>query len=99
MPRKRDDDCLQELRWFYDRRNLEEARTDLAAWLTRWQARHPKLTAWVEDNIEETPASLNRSLQHHQYLKSTNMHERVNQVIKRLPHIVRVFPNARSCLR
>ena len=35
MPRKRDDDCLQELRWLYDRRNLEEARSDLAAWLSR----------------------------------------------------------------
>ena len=38
MPRKRDDDCLQELRWLYDRRDLEEARSDLAAWLLRWQA-------------------------------------------------------------
>ena len=33
MPRKRDDDCLQELRWLYDRGSLEEARRDLAAWL------------------------------------------------------------------
>ena len=31
LPRKADDDCLQELRWLYDRRNLEEARRDLAA--------------------------------------------------------------------
>jgi putative transposase len=30
-PRKADDDCLMELRWIYDRRNLEEARQDLAA--------------------------------------------------------------------
>ena len=27
LPRKADDDCLQELRWLYDRRNLKEART------------------------------------------------------------------------
>jgi putative transposase len=26
LPRKRDDDCLTELRWLYDRRDLLEAR-------------------------------------------------------------------------
>jgi len=31
VPRKVDDDCLQELRWLYDRRDLAEARRDLAA--------------------------------------------------------------------
>src|SRR5215472_8390173 len=33
LPRKADDDCLMELRWLYDRRNVEEARRDLATWL------------------------------------------------------------------
>ncbi len=99
MPRKRDDDCLQELRWLYDRRDIAEARRDLAAWLTRWQARYPKLTDWVEDNIEETFAFYRLPRQHHKHLKSTNMLERYNQEIKRRTHIVRVFPNAESCLR
>ena len=99
MPRKRDDDCLQELRWLYDRRNLEEARSDLAAWLSRWQARYPKLTNWVEETIEETFAFYRLPRQHHKHLKSTNMLERVNQEIKRRTHIVRVFPNGESCLR
>ncbi len=31
LPRKADDDCLQELRWLYDRRIIDEARRDLAA--------------------------------------------------------------------
>ncbi len=30
LPRKADDDCLQELRWLYDRRDLAEAQRDLA---------------------------------------------------------------------
>jgi putative transposase len=37
LPRKVAEDCLLELRWLYDRRNAEEARRDLAAWLLRWQ--------------------------------------------------------------
>jgi hypothetical protein len=32
LSRKLADDCLQELRWIYDRRELVEARRDIAAW-------------------------------------------------------------------
>ena len=99
MPRKRDDDCLQELRWLYDRRDIGEARRDLAAWLQRWQGKYPKLTDWVEENIEETFAFYRLPRQHHKHHKSTNMLERYNQEIKRRTHIVRVFPNSESCLR
>jgi transposase-like protein len=45
---------LQELRWIYDRRELAEARADLAAWLKKWSPRYPKLTLWAEENIEDT---------------------------------------------
>src|SRR5574339_148407 len=54
VPRRVDDDCLQELRSIYDRRDLAEARADLAAWIGKWQAKYPRLVAWVEENIEET---------------------------------------------
>src|SRR5215208_335312 len=40
LPRKADDDCLQELRWLYDRRSAEEAGRDLAAWIAKWGSRH-----------------------------------------------------------
>ena len=99
MPRKRDDDCLQELRWLYDRRDIAEARRDLAAWLARWQGKYPKLTDWVEDNIEETFTFYTLPRQHHKHLKSTNMLERFNGEIKRRTHVVRIFPNTESCLR
>ena len=50
--RKANDDCLAELRWLYDRHDLEHARQDLAVWLNKWQSKHPKLCNWVEANIE-----------------------------------------------
>jgi putative transposase len=99
VPRKVDDDCLQELRWFYDRRDLAEVRRDLAAWLAKWQGKYPKLCLWVEDNIEETLTYYRLPLPHHKHMKSTNMLERLNQEIKRRTHVVRIFPNAESCLR
>jgi len=94
-----DDDCLQELRWLYDRRDLAEARRDLAAWLARWQGKYPKLTGWAEENIEETLAFYRLPRQHHKHMKSTNMLERPNEEIKRRTHVVRIFPNTDSCLR
>jgi putative transposase len=99
LPRKGDDDCLLELRWLYDRRDLEEARRDLAAWLRRWQERYPKLCAWVESNIEETFTFYRLPRPHHKHLKSTNMLERLNEELKRRTHVIRIFPDERSCLR
>src|SRR5262249_4530238 len=71
VPRRVDDDCLQELRWLYDRRDLIEARRDLAAWLVKWSSKYSKLTGWVEDNIDETLTFYQLSRQHHKHLKST----------------------------
>ncbi len=99
VPRKVDDDCLMELRWFYDRRDLAEVRRDLAAWLAKWQAKYPKLTSWVEENLEETLTYYRLPLAHHKHMKSTNMLERLNQELKRRTLVVRIFPNAASCLR
>jgi putative transposase len=99
VPRKVDDDCLRELRWLYDRRDLTEAKRDLAAWLGKWPATYPKLCAWVEEHIEETLTFYRLPRQHHKHLKSTNLLERLNEEIKRRTHVVRIFPNAESCLR
>jgi putative transposase len=111
LPRKLADDCLQELRWIGaspragqrpdpgDRRELAEARRDIAAWLAKWHPKHAKLCDWVEDNIEETLTYYRLPLQHHKHTKSTNMLERFNQELKRRTHVVRIFPNAESCLR
>ena len=99
LPRKGDDDCLRELRWLYDRRDLNEARKDLAAWLARWQAKYPRLCAWVEDNIEETLSFYQFPLGHHKHVKSTNMLERFNEEIRCRTRVVRIFPNEASCLR
>src|SRR5436309_12026011 len=87
VPRRVDDDCLQELRWLYDRRDLIEARRDLAAWLAKWSSKYSKLTGWVEDNIDETLTFYRLPRQHHKQ-------ERLNEEIRRRTHVVRIFPNS-----
>lgn len=99
LPRKANDDCLTELRWLYDRRDLLEAKRDLAGWLERWQGKYPKLCDWVETNIEETFSFYRLPREHHKHMKSTNMLERLNEEIRRRTRVVRIFPNTESCLR
>jgi putative transposase len=99
LPRKADDDCLQELRWMYERRNVEEARRDLKLWLEKWAVKYPKLCLWVEGNIEETWTFYRLPVSHHKHFKSTNLLERFNQEIKRRTLVVRIFPDEASCLR
>lgn len=99
VPRKTNDDCLVELRWSYDRRDVDEARRDLGAWLSKWENIHPKLCDWVESNIDETLSFYRLPQQHHKHMKSTNMLERFNEEIKRRTLVARIFPNAASCLR
>nr|WP_287122895.1 transposase [Mesorhizobium sp.] len=92
LPRNHGDDCLQELRWLYDRRDLAEAKADLAAWLAKWSARYPRLTTRVHADLllpaapapqAPPPTCLNGSTR-----KSDGA-----------TCVVRVFPNAENCLR
>jgi putative transposase len=99
LPRRGDDDCMMELRWLYDRHDIQESRRDLAAWLSKWASKYPKLCDWVEANIEETFSFYRLPREHHKHMKSTNMLERLNEEIKRRTHVVRIFPNEASCLR
>ncbi|MBB2713070.1 IS256 family transposase [Rhizobium sophoriradicis] len=99
LPRKHGDDCLQELRWIYDRRDIDEAKADLAAWLGKWSGKYPRLTGWVEEAIEQTFTFFRLPRTHHKHLKSTNMLERLNEEIRRRTYVVRIFPNTDSCLR
>lgn len=99
LPRKANDDCLVELRWLYDRHELEQARQDLAAWLVKWQSKYPRMCSWVEANIEETFTFYRLPAERHKHMKSTNRLERINEELKRRTLVVRIFPNAASCLR
>ena len=99
VPRKVDDDCLQELRWLYARRDLAEARQRSNGLVGAVGGQIPTAHRLGEGNLEETLSFYRLPRQHHKHLKSTNMLERLNEEIKRRTQVVRIFPNAQSCLR
>jgi putative transposase len=53
--------------------------------LARWAGKHSRLTAWVEENLEETLSFYRLPRHHHKHLKSTNMLERLNEEIDAAP--------------
>ena len=99
LPRRKDDDCIIELRWIYERRTVSEAQADIASWLKKWQGKYPKLCDWVEENIEETLTFFRLPPAHYKHMRSTNLLERFNEEIRRRTYVVRVFPNEASTLR
>lgn len=91
LPRKADNDCLQEPRWLYDRRNIQDCNRDLAAWIGKRQTKDPKLVTRAESNIGETLTfdRLPRASQAHE----EHRHARtLNEEIKRRIHVVRIPP-------
>jgi putative transposase len=54
LPRKADDDCLQELRWHSGKAIRRGGRSELAAWIAKWSMRFPRLVGRIGERIEET---------------------------------------------
>jgi putative transposase len=99
LPRRGDDDCLQELHWINDRRNLIEAQQDLAARLKHWDSRFPRLTDRDEEHHRETLTFYCSWRQHHKHLKSTNSPAPLDEENKLRTRVLRIFPTTTSCLR
>ena len=53
----------------------------------------------MEEHIEETFPFYRLPRQHHKHMNSTNMLERFNGELRRRTQVIRIFPNAASCLR
>ncbi len=53
----------------------------------------------IEETVEDTLACYAFPKAHHKRIRSTNSLERFNQELKRRTRVVRIFPNAASCLR
>lgn len=99
LSKNTDKTCLDELRQLYNRKDIDESMTDLAAWLNKWQDKCSRLCDFVEGNIEETFTFYDFPQKHRLHLRTSNLIERLNQEFKRRTKVVRIFPNDASCLR
>lgn len=99
VPRKVRTELAGDLREVFAAPDLESAMriADLAA--ERWLPKYPKAAGLIEDHIEQCLAILAFPASHRQRLRTTNGLERLNEEIKHLTRVIRIFPNRESCLR
>jgi transposase-like protein len=89
----------QALRDIFNAASLEDARRKVQETIDTFAKKAPEFTAWLEDNIEEGFAVFQMPRSMWVKLRTSNFIENVNQQIKRRTRVVRLFPNAESCLR
>jgi putative transposase len=77
----------------------EAAMAALNTAIAKLQKKAPKTARLLEEHGEEILGVYALPEAHRKRLRTTNMLERQNQELKRRTRVVRVFPNAPSCLR
>ena len=103
LSRSADPACLEGLKRLWGCEHVGEAREALGAWVARWgdEKGFGRLVEWNGSRIMSrrrlTVYRLPR--EHRLRMKSTNMLERYNEELRRRTRVVRIFPNAESCLR
>jgi len=88
-----------ELHSIFDAPSLRHAKERLWEVIEQWSVGHEELADWLEENIEETLTYFHFPPSYRQKIRTTNMLERYNQELRRRSEVIRVFPNAGSCLR
>jgi transposase-like protein len=97
---KRDRKALwQALRSIFDAATLEHAKARLAEVVAEWRQRSPELSDKLEAETEDTLTCFQFPAGHRMRIRTTNMMERLNEELRRRSRVVRIFPNAASCLR
>lgn len=89
----------QMLREVYDASDYRMAYERLQRMVERLSRTYPNLSVLLEEQCEDTLACFNFPVEHRRRIRTTNTLERFNQEIKRRTRVVRIFPNAESCLR
>ena len=59
----------------------------------------PRLSQWLEENVEQGLSVFTLPAPQRRYLRTTNMLERVHKELKRRTRVATLFPNETSLLR
>ena len=89
----------QMLREVFDAPDYQTAWERLGNMVEMLRTTYPNLSEFLEEECEETLACFNFPSEHRKRIRTTNSLERLNQEIRRRTRVIRIFPNAESCLR
>lgn len=88
-----------DIRAIFNAPSRIEADRLLAATVKKYAESAPRLSEWMEENLEQGLTVMSFPAEHQKRLRTTNLCERVNREIKRRTRVVSIFPNARSLER
>lgn len=88
-----------DIRAIFNAPSREEAERLLKVAVKKYEQRAPRLSEWMEKNLEEGLTVFSFPREQQRRLRTTNLSERVNREIKRRTRVVGVFPNGASLER
>lgn len=88
-----------DLRDIFNAPDAEQAKYLLDRFITTWEPKAPRLTAWAADAVPESFAVFALPAAHRRRLRTSNALERLNKELKRRTRVATLFPSAASCER
>ena len=101
LPKKDMDEVKIGLKRIFEAVKIEDARNFKEEFIESF-GDNPKLEKAIEtleDGFEDAIQYLNEPSKYHQYIRSTNSLERLNQEVRRREKVIRIFPNTQSAFR
>ena len=80
-------------------RNQQEARTQLAAFISQFEGKAAKAVKCLENGFDDATAVFALPEKYRKRLRTTNMQERLNEEVRRRERVIRIFPNEQSAKR
>ncbi|RYG70998.1 IS256 family transposase [Lentibacillus lipolyticus] len=101
MPKKGMEEVKTDLKRIFDTVKPEDARKFKEEFVTRYEdnAKLKKVIKNLEDGFDDAIQFLNEPVKYHQFIRSTNSLERLNEEVRRREKVIRIFPNTQSAFR
>lgn len=87
------------LKQIYNAPDKEMALTVAELIVDKYRNTYPKVSKLLEEHLEETLTFYSYPSKHHRKIRTTNLIEYLNRLIKNRSKVVGIFPNAKSCIR
>ncbi|MEA1912394.1 MAG: transposase [candidate division WOR-3 bacterium] len=65
----------------------------------KYRNTYPKVSRLLEEHLEETLTFYSYPAKHHRKIRTTNLIEWLNKIIKKRSRVIGIFPNVESCIR
>jgi putative transposase len=101
LPKKDMEEVKLGLKRIFEGLKIEDARRFKEEFLNQF-GDNPKLQNAIdilEDGFEDAIQYFNEPQKYHQFIRSTNSLERLNQEVRRRERVIRIFPNTQSAFR